>query len=173
MFSSSDDLATAAAARSAVAEQRSVGISIGFRSKLVGVSSDPAFKIVRAFCDVWRAMPVILNCEYQDAIFKDERVVPVYLGGERVTPVPQSPCWVCYLLRAEWVAPTSHVLDPLHSICIFICVFLMLFISSSPYWGLTLRSPGAGVVACVLFPGFPGFSAGRGFDPAGGAPGGG
>ncbi|KZV20623.1 hypothetical protein F511_26284 [Dorcoceras hygrometricum] len=41
------------------------------------------------------AMPVLLNCEYQDAMFKDERVVPVYLGGDRVTPVPQSPCWVC------------------------------------------------------------------------------
>ncbi|KZV38608.1 hypothetical protein F511_04979 [Dorcoceras hygrometricum] len=27
------------------------------------------------------AMPVMLNCEYQDAMFKDERVVPVYLGG--------------------------------------------------------------------------------------------
>ncbi|KZV27925.1 hypothetical protein F511_30709 [Dorcoceras hygrometricum] len=44
---------------------------------------------------------------------------------------------------------------------------------SSPYWGLTPRSSGASVVACVLFSGFPCFSAGRGFDPAGGAPGGG
>ncbi|KZV41502.1 hypothetical protein F511_34631 [Dorcoceras hygrometricum] len=30
---------------------------------------------------------------------------------------------------------------------------------------------GAGVVACVLFSGLPGFSTGRGFDPSGGLPG--
>ncbi|KZV55027.1 hypothetical protein F511_11578 [Dorcoceras hygrometricum] len=28
-------------------------------------------------------MTVLLKCEYQDAMLKDERVVPVYLGGER------------------------------------------------------------------------------------------
>ncbi|KZV22882.1 ABC transporter C family member 3-like [Dorcoceras hygrometricum] len=44
----------------------------------------------------------------------------------------------------------------------------------SPYWGLTPRSLWG---CCVCFPvcssGFPGFAAGRDYDPAGGAPGGG
>ncbi|KZV54750.1 hypothetical protein F511_04099 [Dorcoceras hygrometricum] len=35
-------------------------------------------------------VPVLL-IEYQDAVFEDERVVPIYLGGERVTPVPHLP----------------------------------------------------------------------------------
>ncbi|KZV45028.1 hypothetical protein F511_20101 [Dorcoceras hygrometricum] len=37
------------------------------------------------------AVPILLIEEYQDAVFEDERVVPVYLGGERVTPLPLLP----------------------------------------------------------------------------------
>ncbi|KZV17422.1 hypothetical protein F511_09094 [Dorcoceras hygrometricum] len=33
------------------------------------------------------AVPVLLIEEYQDAVFEDERVVLVYLGGERITEV--------------------------------------------------------------------------------------
>ncbi|KZV27993.1 hypothetical protein F511_27319 [Dorcoceras hygrometricum] len=44
----------------------------------------------------------------------------------------------------------------------------------SPYWGLTPCPSGAWFVSLfVLFSGNPGFTAGRGFNPAGGAPGGG
>ncbi|KZV17585.1 nuclear matrix constituent protein 1-like protein [Dorcoceras hygrometricum] len=70
-----------------------------------------------------RAIPILLNCEYQDAMFKDERVVPVYLGGERL----------------------PHLMSEQQQVELV-------------------------VIICY---GFLGFSAGRGFDPAGGAPGGG
>ncbi|KZV42411.1 hypothetical protein F511_38242 [Dorcoceras hygrometricum] len=44
----------------------------------------------------------------------------------------------------------------------------------SPYWGLTPRSLwGCCVCLPVCCSGFPGFAAGRGYDPADGAPGGG
>ncbi|KZV35560.1 hypothetical protein F511_32445 [Dorcoceras hygrometricum] len=44
----------------------------------------------------------------------------------------------------------------------------------SPYWGLTPRSSGAGCLVCLcVLSGYHGFTAGRGVDPAGSAPGGG
>ncbi|KZV31221.1 hypothetical protein F511_09415 [Dorcoceras hygrometricum] len=61
----------------------------------------------------------------------------------------------------------------MHSICILSYAFFC-YISCSPYWGLTPCPSGAWFVSLfVLFPGNPGFTAGRGFNPAGGAPGGG
>ncbi|KZV50134.1 hypothetical protein F511_21283 [Dorcoceras hygrometricum] len=42
----------------------------------------------------------------------------------------------------------------------------------SPYWGLTPCHYGAGCLVCLcVFSGYHGFSAGRGVDPAGNAPG--
>ncbi|KZV53156.1 hypothetical protein F511_19010 [Dorcoceras hygrometricum] len=53
----------------------------------------------------------------------------------------------------------------MHSFSYFCC---------SPYWGLTPCSSGAWLFSLlVLFLGNPGFAAGHGFNPAGGAPGGG
>ncbi|KZV58517.1 hypothetical protein F511_26464 [Dorcoceras hygrometricum] len=47
-------------------------------------------------------------------------------------------------------------------------------LSCSPYWGLTPCPSGPWLFSLfVLFSGNPGFTAGRGFNPAGGAPGGG
>ncbi|KZV18783.1 hypothetical protein F511_37493 [Dorcoceras hygrometricum] len=49
-----------------------------------------------------------------------------------------------------------------------------VFAVCSPYWGLTPRSLwGCCFCLPVCCSGFPGFAAGRGYDPAGGAPGGG
>ncbi|KZV20856.1 hypothetical protein F511_40371 [Dorcoceras hygrometricum] len=50
---------------------------------------------------------------------------------------------------------------------------LALIDGLSPYWGLPHVPLGLGFSLFVLFSGNPGFTAGRGFNPAGGAPGGG
>ncbi|KZV51659.1 hypothetical protein F511_31795 [Dorcoceras hygrometricum] len=64
-------------------------------------------------------------------------------------------------------------LDPLHGMCIFICVFLMLFMLLYVL-GFHPEVPLGLVYYCLyVISGFPGFFAGRGFDPAVGAPGGG
>ncbi|KZV26414.1 hypothetical protein F511_29212 [Dorcoceras hygrometricum] len=53
-------------------------------------------------------------------------------------------------------------------------LLIHLVLSCSPYWGLTLRSLwGCCICLPVCCSGFPGFAAGRGYDPADGAPGGG
>ncbi|KZV35866.1 hypothetical protein F511_32928 [Dorcoceras hygrometricum] len=52
----------------------------------------------------------------------------------------------------------------------YFCCLLLIY-SCSPYWGLTPCPSGAWFVCCLLC--FPGHTAGRGGNPAGGAPGGG
>ncbi|KZV29938.1 hypothetical protein F511_22829 [Dorcoceras hygrometricum] len=72
----------------------------------------------------------------------------------------------------EWSALYQLLRDLMRCDCWF--VNQLLVASCSPYWGLTLRSIwGCCVCLPVCCSGFPGYSAGRGFDPAGGAPGGG
>ncbi|KZV28157.1 hypothetical protein F511_10171 [Dorcoceras hygrometricum] len=91
--------------------------------------------------------------------------------------------------RGEWVAPTNttltvdtysvavsiELLSPFSGIAsAFYSCCSLLFYSCSPYWGLTPCPSGAWLFSLfVLFSGNPGFTAGRGFNPAGGAPGGG
>ncbi|KZV52236.1 hypothetical protein F511_39965 [Dorcoceras hygrometricum] len=77
-------------------------------------------------------------------------VFRVWCKDERVIPV-------C-LYTHKW--PVTF----LHRIC--------YQLSCSSYWGLTPRSLGAVVWFSCLFSGIPGFTAGRGFNPTGGAPGG-
>ncbi|KZV47905.1 hypothetical protein F511_15005 [Dorcoceras hygrometricum] len=94
-------------------------------------------------------------------------------------------------LCTEWLATTVHRLGvdasgkggrvgiPL-SCCLFshayhlLILAVLLFYSCSPYWGLTPCPSGAWFISLfVLFSRNPSFTAGRGFNPAGGAPGGG
>ncbi|KZV35662.1 hypothetical protein F511_15117 [Dorcoceras hygrometricum] len=55
----------------------------------------------------------------------------------------------------------------------FYSLLLFLLYCCSPYWGLTPCPSGAWLFLVALFSGNPGSTAGRGFNPAGGAPGGG
>ncbi|KZV36676.1 hypothetical protein F511_33497 [Dorcoceras hygrometricum] len=110
-------------------------------------------------------MPVLLIWEYQDAVFEDERVIPVYLGGRADLAVE-------LLLRSFGSLFSVVSLIPCIVFAYLSVAFLML-LYCSPYWGLTPRSLWGWYLLPVCFSGFPGFSAGRGFDPAGGAPGGG
>ncbi|KZV50378.1 MIT family transporter: magnesium/cobalt ion [Dorcoceras hygrometricum] len=65
------------------------------------------------------------------------------------------------------LSPDACIASAFYSCC------LLLFYSCSPYWGLTPCPSGAWLFSLfVLFSGNPGFTAGRGFNPAGGAPGG-
>ncbi|KZV45556.1 hypothetical protein F511_35314 [Dorcoceras hygrometricum] len=69
------------------------------------------------------------------------------------------------------VEPSVVIRCLMHSICIYL-MHSFSFIRCSPYWGLTPCPSGAWFVSLfVLFSGNPGFTAGRGFNPAGGAPG--
>ncbi|KZV22050.1 u-box domain/leucine-rich repeat protein [Dorcoceras hygrometricum] len=78
------------------------------------------------------------------------------------------------LFDASGIRPSVVVPFFMHSICILSSLFIAVY-SCSPYWGLTPMSLwGLACFVCLcLFSGIPGFTAGRGFNPAGGAPGGG
>ncbi|KZV48688.1 hypothetical protein F511_27059 [Dorcoceras hygrometricum] len=174
------------------------------------------------------AMPILLNCEYQDAMFKDERVSQVSLlvvaltqleepqEVDRVSQLAYSiyrkykrrrfvssgysegrrdlPRYVCEICPACFVtSPLRHRVGVARKWPRYVCeicpacfvgeitkrqqffhVRVVAVRSCSPYWGLTPCPSGAWLVSLfVLFSGNPGFSAGRGFNPAGGAPGGG
>ncbi|KZV20358.1 ent-kaurene oxidase, chloroplastic [Dorcoceras hygrometricum] len=85
-----------------------------------------------------------------------------------------SRCWCI----SAYPAVASDQLLPSAVACLscialaYIFCYSLLFYSCSPYWGLT---PWYLWGCCVCLPvfcsGFPGFAAGRGYDPAGGAPG--
>ncbi|KZV22284.1 hypothetical protein F511_28305 [Dorcoceras hygrometricum] len=71
----------------------------------------------------------------------------------------------CSLQLLSGVSCIASAFYLMHSFCYFSC---------SPYWGLTPCPSGAWLFSLfVLLSGNPGFTAGRGFNPAGGAPGGG
>ncbi|KZV30241.1 ABC transporter D family member 1-like [Dorcoceras hygrometricum] len=82
-----------------------------------------------------------------------------YPAVELLFEIPQLPAFGCTSISCIGFARLSTVL------CLLYCC--------SPYWGLTTRSLWGRVLLPAGCTGFPGFTAGRGFDPAGGAPGGG
>ncbi|KZV49391.1 hypothetical protein F511_38041 [Dorcoceras hygrometricum] len=67
-------------------------------------------------------------------------------------------------VSVELLSPFSFIASAFYSCC------SLLFYSCSSYWGLTPCPSGAWLFSLfVLFSGNPGFTAGRGFNPAGGA----
>ncbi|KZV50291.1 hypothetical protein F511_33196 [Dorcoceras hygrometricum] len=80
---------------------------------------------------------------------------------------------VIVVIVAQRFEPSAVALFLMHSICVLSVAVYCCFAVALRTGVLTPCPSGAGVCCLCVVSGFPGFFAGRGFDPAGGAPGGG